>query len=185
MEADRRHLEFLVALGADKAPHAKGSLYEHLVGTHHLLAAWQCERHVCTAGLFHSIYSTSIYPKACIDKERRADVVAVIGERAERLVFAFCTADRPRALLRAIGGAEVVGRFDGQRLVSSPQDLTELVEIECANLLEQQLGYAFLLELAERVLCGEFALRHPVASAVESALMSSGKGEGGIHALDS
>lgn len=173
MEATTFAVDFLVSVGAGDAPHANGSLLEHLLGTHHLLSTWQCNPHVCLAGLFHSIYGTSIYQKGCVSLERRADVVAVIGMDAERIAYLFCAAQRPQVFIQAIDDLTIVNRWDGCAQKVSSQTLVELIEVECANLLDQGLGKKFLNDLALRTRTGEFVLPLPIGRAVEAQLCSA------------
>ena len=74
MDTDyRRMLDFLVGLGTDSVPHSgeKGFL-AHLIGVHRDLESWGCDRDVCRAGLFHSIYGTQLFQKFCLPLDRRA-----------------------------------------------------------------------------------------------------------------
>ena len=59
-----------------------------------MLKAWGAGDDVCDAGLFHSIYGTEGFQGFCLPYERRDDVRALIGTRAERLVYVFCVVDR-------------------------------------------------------------------------------------------
>jgi hypothetical protein len=173
MEAKQSYLEFLTSVGAANAPHAKGSLLEHLLGTHRLLSEWQCEEHVCVAGLFHSVYSTSFYPRACVSLSMRSDVTLIIGERAERLAFQFFAAARPQAFLEAMEGAALKNRLDGTNLQLAERDLLDLVEIECANLLEQGGGESFLRRVIQIAEKGKLRLRQNILWAVEAAQHSA------------
>lgn len=108
--------------------HSGGTLYMHLQGTHDLLRAWGNDDDVCAAGFFHSIYGTNKFRTKAWPITDRETIRDLIGERAERLVYAFCTIDRPAAF------------FDfGHRVISNlPTDVfRDLLEIEAANLLEQ------------------------------------------------
>jgi hypothetical protein len=96
----------------------------------------------------------------------------LIGERAERLAFFFCASARPGAFLEALEGASLENRLDGTALPVADGDLSELVEIECANLLEQGLGYTFLNKVMQDRREGKIGLRRSIARAVETALHS-------------
>lgn len=163
-------IEFLTLSGTDRAQHVNGSLLRHLQGTLHLLEMWRCAPHVRMAGLFHSVYGTSIYERASVPFERRKEVSAVIGAEAERLAHLFCVIRRPIALLEAIETFSVANRVNGEQYRITPMTLTELLEIECANLLEQNLGKEFLSSLLERVRLREISLRTPILVAVEAVL---------------
>ena len=47
---------------------------------------------MCDAGLFHSIYGTEGFQGFTLPFDRRDDIRALIGDRAERLVWVFCVA---------------------------------------------------------------------------------------------
>src|SRR5947207_3295271 len=81
----RPMIDFLRGLGTEDVPHSgdKGFL-AHLIGVFNDLNAWGCDRDLCRAGLFHSIYGTELFRKFSLPLERRAEVRALIGERAER-----------------------------------------------------------------------------------------------------
>jgi hypothetical protein len=114
------------ALGADDMSHKRAhTLWDHLKGTHDLLESWGAAEHVCLAGLFHSIYSTQQYPQQCLEPtlDNRVLIVKLIGEKAEFLAYVFHKSDR--LLFLDMGHHE------------ASQDLKDLLEIECANLLEQ------------------------------------------------
>src|SRR5258705_7180313 len=80
----------LQRLHASEYSHAHGrSLQEHLVGTHNILRAWRQPFAIRAAGLFHSAYSTDVYRRHLLDPSERDQLRAVIGEKAERLVYLF------------------------------------------------------------------------------------------------
>jgi hypothetical protein len=112
-------------LGADDVGHSGRKLYTHLRNTHDLLESWGAPEYVCLAGLFHSVYGTRTFKHQCLEAtaENRALICKLIGDEAEFLVYVFCTSDRKTFL--TMGWDE------------SGQDLKDLLEIECANLLEQ------------------------------------------------
>jgi hypothetical protein len=113
-------------VGADDVGHSGRKLFDHLKGTYELLRSWEAPEHVCIAGLFHSIYGTNVFKHQCLlpTLQNRALLQELIGKDAEFLAYVFCTSDRPRAFLE-MGWDE-----------ASPE-LKDLLEIECANLLEQ------------------------------------------------
>src|SRR4029077_20396088 len=53
-----------------------------------------CPEDVCRAGMFHSIYGTEKFQGFILPLERRDEVRALIGERAERLAYLNCAMDR-------------------------------------------------------------------------------------------
>jgi hypothetical protein len=67
---------------------------EHLKGVQSVLRNWGAEQHVSDAGLFHSIYGTQGFQGFKLSFSKRAAIRALIGPKAERLVWIFCMADR-------------------------------------------------------------------------------------------
>ena len=132
MIRDEHRIFLIERAHADAVKHSGRSFYDHLCGTHALLEQWgNCEP-VCTAGLFHSLYGTNRFRHKSWPLTERATIRELIGERAEELVYLFCTSDRPRAFLRTL----------------DTPILRALREIEAANLLEQGSQSKWLRVLA-------------------------------------
>jgi hypothetical protein len=126
---DPRHREFLISLDAQRTRHTGRSLFEHLKGVHDLLRDWDHPEDVCLAGLYHSIYGTNTFKHQSLSD--RAKLVAMIGDHAEFLVHCFSTKDRPL--------------FES---IDDPVVRMQLLEIEAANLLEQDASPHVLRKLA-------------------------------------
>lgn len=136
--APRAHLELLEELSADEHPHSGRTLLEHLSGTRDLMAAWGNAPEVCAAGLFHSIYGTAYYRIQSASLDRRGDVAAVIGSRAEELAFLFCVTDRTGFLEQASSAEPVLhDRVHEAAIRVTPDTIDALIEIEMANCVEQ------------------------------------------------
>lgn len=136
MPITEAHREFLIdRLHADAVRHSGRSLYTHLVGTHDLLEGWGASACVRNAGLFHSIYGTVKFRHKCWPLDMRNTVIDLIGPDAELLVYLFCVSDRPRAIIQTTGPLH--NRHKNETVMLAPKTLTELREIEAANLLEQ------------------------------------------------
>ena len=88
-------INFLKDAGTESMPHKNQSLFEHLVGVRNKLKNMGAPDHVQDAGLFHSIYGTDSYKNQTTNDRQK--VKDLIGERAELLVYMFCTMPRPRA----------------------------------------------------------------------------------------
>lgn len=133
-----RHLSLLINLGADRTSHSRGTLLAHLQGTHDLLAGWGNPEEVCVAGLFHSIYGTYAFDRRSADLGRRAEIQAVIGIGAERLVHLFCVTDR-RWFYEHLDEARFVLRdiVEDRDLSVERDTLAALIEIEVANVVDQ------------------------------------------------
>jgi len=126
------HLAYLEEVGSQTILHSGRSLQQHLWGTYKLLKYRGADPEVCLAGLFHSIYGTSINSfDLPVDRE---SVRARIGERAERLVWMFCALQRPECW--RVEGYHLPLASGGSMEVNS-QDRKDLLAIELANLDEQ------------------------------------------------
>jgi (p)ppGpp synthase/HD superfamily hydrolase len=131
-------IDFLLKNGANDNAHSGRVLLEHLLGTADLLMEWECDVDVVLGGLCHSIYGTDSYHSITIDHSRRDEVRALIGEKAEQLAWEFGNTKNPR----------IVSFIENNE--------TNLVIIECANLIEQkvdpcQLAAATATSLPENV----------------------------------
>ena len=138
--ADPRVYGFLEALGAKLIPHGSqgapvysagdeldhGHFFDHLVGNEQCLREWQLEEPehyddaACLGGLLHSLYGTQGYQAHQFPIERRGEIAALVGERAENLAFWTCAMERStwrqmvlsnRGLKR---GETPVGDFSGR-----------------------------------------------------------------------
>jgi hypothetical protein len=156
-------MQLLRSTSAGQVVHdtSKGSrpLLAHLDGTRMLLEAAGYPEHVCLAGLFHSIYGTNrfTYQTVLADNAGRKRVSNVAGPQAERLAFLFCNVKRPRTLDNAAGARAAEGqkrdeqiraftltaREHGEAFAVTEQELDDLLAIEVANCLEQDLRVRF------------------------------------------
>lgn len=135
---DARHMALLEELGAHATSHSRRTLLEHLRGTRDLLDEWGNPPHVCTAGLFHSIYGTYVFDKQSADMSMRERITEVLGRDAEWLVYVFCVTDR-RCFYDHLGEPRLRLR-DGVHdcdLELDRETLAALIEIEVANTVEQ------------------------------------------------
>jgi hypothetical protein len=132
-----------MAQGAASIPHSGYTLWDHLAGVHRILHVSRSAEHVCTAGLFHSVYGTSSFKTIAVDRSRRQEVRELVGEWAEDLAWAFCNLSRPKLFEVSLAQR----KFDWLTELSirrSKQELWEdLARVECANLLEQKTLYQF------------------------------------------
>lgn len=67
---------------------------QHLVGVQSVLRSWGAAEHLCSAALFHSIYGTEGFQGFSLPLSHRAELVDLIGPKAERLAWIFCMVDR-------------------------------------------------------------------------------------------
>jgi len=132
--------DFLVALGTDKVPHTNEVFLAHLIGVYRDLESWGCDEVVCGAGMFHSIYGTAKFQKFSLPVERRPEVRALIGERAERLAYANSAMDRAsfdRAAEVAGATYRIVDRITGGEIVLGRDDFDDLCRVHLCDWLEQ------------------------------------------------
>jgi aspartate beta-hydroxylase len=137
---------FLLAEGAGELPHARGrTLDEHLLGTREILRRWSLPDWLCDAGALHSIYGTDIYRHQLIPIERRSEVRALVGEKAERLSYLFATVSRRDLFSRLALDEEIPSNgwsIECSPTMGAPADLAKndveaLLLIHLANQAEQ------------------------------------------------
>jgi Aspartyl/Asparaginyl beta-hydroxylase/Domain of unknown function (DUF6817) len=133
-------IDLLRAEGAAGFGHAGGqTLLEHLVGTYRTVRRWGQPVWLQHAALIHSVYGTEAYHLELLSLERREELAAVAGARAERLAYLFHVT--PRAPLLA--GTHLWARDLPQRLgaggehPASPEELDALVLLHMANAADQ------------------------------------------------
>jgi hypothetical protein len=135
--------DYLLAQGSSGTKHSGATLWDHLSGVHRILQACGSSDDVCTAGLFHSVYGTQSFKQTTIDKSRRHEVQALIGNNAESLVWAFCTLPRPK-LLEISLKQQTFDWLENLGIATSPKQFgQDLIRLECANLLEQKKLHEF------------------------------------------
>src|SRR2546423_10625130 len=117
--------DFLVDLGIDKVPHTEKSYLAHLIAVHRFMKDQDCDDELCQAGMFHSIYGTEKFQGFKLPPERRTDVRALIGERAERLAYYNCAMDRAtldQSLLKEEEPYPIIDRITGDTVKLSRRD---------------------------------------------------------------
>ena len=90
--------------------------------------------------MFHSIYGTEKFQGFKLPLERRGEVRALIGERAERLAYVNCAMDRAsfdRALETAEGPYQIGDRITGETIEVSGADFDDLCRVHLIDWLEQ------------------------------------------------
>jgi hypothetical protein len=132
--------DFLVGMGIEQVPHTHKSYLAHLIAVHRLMASEGCTEEICRAGLFHSIYGTERFQGFKLPLERRGDVRALIGERAERLAYLNCAMDRAscdRLIDQAADAYPIRDRITGALENLSRQDYDDLCRVHLYDWLEQ------------------------------------------------
>jgi hypothetical protein len=141
MEKDIKRLtDFLVGLGVERVGHTGKSYLAHLIGVYRYLEARGGNEELCRAGMFHSIYGTELFQGFKLPLERRPEVRALIGERAERLAYWNCAMDRPafdKTLEQGEGPCRYVDRLTGEEIFLSARDFEDLCRVHLYDWLEQ------------------------------------------------
>ncbi|MFQ5734096.1 MAG: DUF6817 domain-containing protein [Planctomycetaceae bacterium] len=136
----KRMTQFLRDVGADGVEHSDKSYLAHAVGVHNDMRRYGCDEEMCRAGVFHSIYGTELFQRFTLPLERRGDVRALIGERAEWFAYLNCAMDRAefdRAVFQTECPYQVRDRFTGEEVPVSAADFDELVRLHVCDWLEQ------------------------------------------------
>ena len=121
MSIDEKKINFLNNINAKNSSHSSATLIDHLIGVHDILKDWGAPQYLQDAGLFHSVYGTTLFKHQSINN--RDDVKVLIGKQAEQIVWEFCNLNFPRY-------TEIVLNFDGQIK-------DDLILLDKANSLEQ------------------------------------------------
>lgn len=137
-----RKVAYLRAHGADQHEHSgEARLLDHLLATRALLEAWGEDPAVQDGALFHAVYGTEQFGPTTVPEERREEVRALIGARAEALAWLWChcTRDSLEANLARPDGDDlaIVHRVTGERVALTAQQLADLGKLSVANALEQ------------------------------------------------
>jgi hypothetical protein len=136
----KKMTDFLVGMGIDEVPHTHKSYLAHLIAVYRDLESMGCPLEVCRAGMFHSIYGTEKFQGFTLPLERRDEVRALIGDRAERLAYLNCAMDRAsfdRALERLAEPYPIVDRITGGEIALSEPDFDDLCRVHLIDWLEQ------------------------------------------------
>jgi hypothetical protein len=137
-------------LQANRTRHSGRTLYQHLVGTHDLLKAWGADEDLCHAGLFHSIYGTRRFRHRSWPLSDRNTIKELIGFWPETLVYMFCVIDRPRALFDGGNSILVYDHHLHRDTLLTWRMRRKLLELEAANLLEQNGSSRWLERLLQK-----------------------------------
>ena len=136
----KRMTDFLVGMGIEQVPHTQKSYLAHLVAVYRILESQGYAEDVCRAGMFHSIYGTEKFQGFTLPLERRGDVRALIGDRAEHLAYLNCAMDRAsfdRCLLQKVGPYRFTDRITGAAVELSQRDYDDLCAVHLYDWLEQ------------------------------------------------
>jgi hypothetical protein len=132
--------DFLVDLGIEQIGHTQKNYLAHLVSVYKFMENTGCREELCRAGLFHSIYGTEKFQGFKLPIERRAELVAMIGERAEALAYWNCFMDRAsldELLEQAAEPYLLRHRETGELMRLSRSELDDLCCVHLFDWLEQ------------------------------------------------
>src|SRR5262249_45602882 len=126
-------------IGVENVPHTKKSYLAHLIGVYNYLRSQKCTEDVCRAGMFHSIYGTELFQGFKLPLERRPDVRALIGERAEYLAYLNCAMGRASCdyALEQQAPFRILDRLTGCEVKLSADDFDDLCRVHLYDWLEQ------------------------------------------------
>jgi hypothetical protein len=130
--------EFLLDRGAGQLAHPGGTLYEHLVRVAALLAGWGASDELQAAGLCHACYGTDGYPNTLLRLDERPVLTALVGARAESLVYMYASCDRAAvySALEHPGPLSFRDRFTGLMHTPPEPDIRAFTELTAANKLD-------------------------------------------------
>lgn len=141
MDKDYKRLtSFLLEIGIGEIPHTHKSYLAHLVAVYRYLESNGCGEDVCRGGMFHSIYGTEKFQGFKLPLQRREEVRALIGDRAERLAYLNCAMDRAsfdRAVEQSEASLSFTDRITGEVVSLSETDFDDLCRIHLLDWLEQ------------------------------------------------
>ena len=139
MNSDYKRLtEFLLSKGAEDVSHSGRNYLAHLVNLYRLMHAQGFREELCRAGMFHSIYGTELFQGFALPLDRRGEIRALIGERAEHLAYLNCAMDRAFFDASvASGGLRFRDRITGEETELSRADFDDLCRIHLYDWLEQ------------------------------------------------
>jgi hypothetical protein len=137
MHTDAEAGELLLSKGADRVEHPGGTLLAHLRRVHALLGEWGARPELRLAGLCHAFYGTDGFGTALGDRQRRDELIQVIGAEAERLVYLYASCDRARFYPHlASPDGPFTDRFTGTVHRPPPADRCDFAELTVANELD-------------------------------------------------
>jgi hypothetical protein len=135
-----RMTDFLTGMGIAEVDHTEKSYLAHLIAVHRMLESEGYAEDVCRAGLFHSMYGTEKFQGFTLPLDRRSEVRALIGARAEWLAYLNCAMDRASfdSAIEHVGDVNpIIDRITGDRVWLSREDFDDLCRVHLFDWLEQ------------------------------------------------
>lgn len=136
----REMTDFFQEIGAADLRHTHKTYLAHGISVYTDLKQWGCDEELCRVGMFHSIYGTEKFQSFTLPLERRGEIRALIGERAERLSYLNCAVLRASIdpnLASEEGPFVIDDRITGEPVELSREDFDDLVRVHLCDWLEQ------------------------------------------------
>ena len=131
---------FFQSVGADKVSHTEKTYLAHAISVYNDLKSWGCSEEVAKVGIFHSIYGTELFQGFTLPLDRRDEVKALIGERAEWISYLNCAIDRAafdEQVKKPSGPYQILDRFTGETVDVSNEDFHDLCVVHMCDWVEQ------------------------------------------------
>lgn len=145
----------LAELGAGDFEHLNGDLLTHLQSTQRLLKSWGASDVLCDAGLYHAAYGTAGFEQSMVSLDMRDKIATIIGNKAEQLVYLYCSCDRNYTFERITSQKiEFRDRFNDTKFQLTSQQAIDFCELTVANEMELVLASNdFKKQYGEALLC--------------------------------
>ena len=132
--------DYIIRIGADKIPHTEKTYLAHAIGVYQDMKAWDEDDEMCRAAMFHSIYGTEGFQDFTLPLDRRDEMRAFIGERAELLAYANCAMDRA-SFFELVDTYQdnyaIKDRITGGTIDLSTREFEDLIRIHLCDHFEQ------------------------------------------------
>jgi len=175
----KRALTFLIENNVHKSTHSNRRSIDHLIGVANLLTNWHCQETLILAGLFHNIYGTSVFNSIVIKINDREKVKRIIGSRAERLAYIYCTVQRKKLQSIFKEDIPIINIFEdnGEKIILNDVDILNLAILDIANSIEQ-IGFVKILDknrldITKEHLIKEFSLYSSLKKILPDNVFSS------------
>ncbi len=127
--------------------HKAGTFRHHLMGVTRTLQLWQQPEDVKLLGLLHSVYGNAFVDLVKFDvNSERSKLAALVGDKAEQLVFEFCTLSRAQFVQKVLAGqieadGTVVLEHKGAPRVVDAYTVAAFIIVSMADTMEQWFSW--------------------------------------------
>ena len=132
--------DFVIQVGADNVQHSGKTYLAHVIGVYRLMKSWAEEDEMCRAAIFHSIYGTEGFQDFTLPLDRREEVCALIGERAEQLSYANSAMNRASFYGQVENDQDdyqIKDRITGGNIDLTARAFEDLIRLHLCDFLEQ------------------------------------------------